>query len=220
VTDSIGEQLRSLQFTSGPVETLYLNENRVRDDFLGQIGAIESFTRSATKQGSVSGPLPILSIGGGVGAEAGVTWTLTDVTAQALVLREALERRGELADIRSGAPGGYVQAQGRGRLSGPEMRAMEHQAALSPTIYDELEGERAQQEQVLRMIDKPDAKMWLLTVHNDDLVVAAAVLDNRWLKPSSPSWLVSDNVRWNVFARMRGGKSGPASRFSPRFTSP
>ena len=56
------------------------------------------------------------------------------------------------------------------------------------------------------MIDKPDAKMWLLTLHNDDLVVAAAVLDNRWLKPSSPSWLASDGVQWNVLARMRGEK--------------
>jgi hypothetical protein len=35
----------------------YLNQTRVRESFIGQIGAIESFTKTATKEGSVEVPI-------------------------------------------------------------------------------------------------------------------------------------------------------------------
>src|ERR1051325_2415151 len=96
MSGTVADQLGRLQFVSGPVETLYLNEARTRDDFVGQIGAIESFTRTTTKSGKVELPLPFVAIGGDVGAQAGVTWSLEDPTAQALVLRAALDSAGRL----------------------------------------------------------------------------------------------------------------------------
>ena len=205
----MAEQLAGLRFTSGPVETLYLNKNRVKDDFLGQIGAIESFTRTATKEGKVDVSIPLVALGGAAGAGAGVTWALTDPTAQALVLREALQSRGQLHDMSAVSPGAYVQGAGRGLLSRPGMREGEHRAGLPPGLYEELEMERAEQEQILRMIDEPDAMMWLLSVQGVAFLVAA-ILDNRWLTPALPSWLGGTQL-WNVFARARGQARGEAS---------
>jgi hypothetical protein len=198
--ESVADQLGRLRFVSGPVETLYLNETRTREDFIGQLGAIESFTRSAIKEGRIE--LPFLRVGGGVGAEAGVTWSLTDPIAQALVLRAALESADSLVDVREAAPGRYVQCAGRGQLSRPAMFDESHRMALQPEVYEELEAERAKQEEVLKMIGQGEAKMWLMTVENDTSM-AAAVLDGRWLRPNLGSWL-GGQERWDVFARARG----------------
>ncbi len=82
MAESVAELLGRLRFAGGPVETLYLNQTRVRESFIGQLGAIEPFTRTATKEGSVE--VPIVKVGAGLASEAGVTWTLSDPTAQVL----------------------------------------------------------------------------------------------------------------------------------------
>jgi len=85
------------------VETLYLNQTRVQETFIGQLGAIEPFTRTATKEGSVE--VPIVKVGAGLASEAGVTWTLSDPTAQVLVLRASLEAEGALGGLDGAGPG-------------------------------------------------------------------------------------------------------------------
>jgi len=78
-----------------------------------------------------------------------------------------------------------------------------HRAGLGdhPGLYGALEAERAAQEGVLQMIEGQDAAMWLLTVGNVDSI-CAAVLDNRWLSPSSMSWMHAD-CTWDLFALFR-----------------
>ncbi len=92
MTESVADLLGRLRFVGGPVETLYLNQPRVKESFVGQLGAIESFTRGVAKEGSVEAP--VIKIGAGVTAESGVTWNLADPTAQVLVLHAALEKHG------------------------------------------------------------------------------------------------------------------------------
>jgi hypothetical protein len=53
MTGSVAELLGRLRFVGGPVETLYLNQPRVRESFVGQLGAIESFTRGVAKEGGM-----------------------------------------------------------------------------------------------------------------------------------------------------------------------
>jgi hypothetical protein len=74
---SVSEVLRRLRFEGGPVETLYLDETRVHEDFIGQVGAIGSFTRLATKEGSGGLEPPVLKIDVGRSSEDSVTWNLS-----------------------------------------------------------------------------------------------------------------------------------------------
>jgi hypothetical protein len=201
MTESVADLLGRLRFASGPVETLYLNQTRVRESFVGQIGAVESLTRTATKEGTLE--VPVIKVGAGLASEVGVTWALTDPTAQALVLRAALESQGALYGLDGAGPDRYVSFACAAYLSRPGMLDGRHRAVLSdqPGLYDALETERDSQESVLRMMDGQDASMWLLTVGNADSI-CAAVLDKRWLSPAFTSWMHAD-CTWELFAMFR-----------------
>jgi hypothetical protein len=201
MAESVADVLARLRFASGPVETIYLSQTRVRESFVGQLGAVESFTRTATKEGSLE--VPVIKVGAGLASEADVTWTLTDPTAQALVLRAALGSQGLLYGFDDAGPGRYISFAGVAYLSRPGMLDDKHRAGLAdhPGLYDALEAERGAQESMLRMIERQDASMWLLTIGNADSI-CAAVLDNRWLRPSAPSWMDYD-CTWELFAMFR-----------------
>jgi hypothetical protein len=204
MAESVAELLSRLRFVGRPVETLYLNETRVRENFIGQLGAIESFTRAATKDGRIDAP--VIKIGAGIGSEAGVTWTLSDPVTQALVLRAALESQGLLYGLDGAQPGRYITFVGTGLVSRPNMFEDLHRAGLQghPGLYEKLEAERAKQESIVRMTQGPEKSLWLLTV-SEGVSVCAAVLDDSWLRPvfshwMNPSYAVS---RWEIFALCR-----------------
>ena len=200
MTESVAELLGRLRFVGGPVETLYLNQPRVKESFVGQLGAIESFTRSVAKEGSVEAP--VIKIGAGLTAESGVTWNLSDPTAQVLVLHAALEAHSAVHALDGAVPGNYIDFAGVGAISRPGMLDAGHRAALRdrPGLYAALEAERAAQENVLRMMEGQAAAMWLLTV-GEGTSLCAAVLNDCWLSPSSSSWLTG--CRWRIFAMLR-----------------
>ena len=87
MTDSLADILAKLRFESRPIEALYLNETRVREHFVGYLGAIDSFTRTAAKAGNLE--TPIIKVGAGITSEATVTWDTHDPIAQVLILRSA-----------------------------------------------------------------------------------------------------------------------------------
>jgi hypothetical protein len=200
VAESVADVLGRLRLEGTAVETLYLNQIRVKESFIGQLGAIESFTRTASKEGSIEAP--VIKLGAGLSAESGVTWTMTDPTAQVLVLHKALERQGTLRRLTDAVPGSYVEVVGTGSISRPAMLDAAHQSVLRgrPGLYAALEAERAAQENVLRMMEGNDASMWLMTI-GGNTPLCASVLDERWLSPSSSSWLTG--IRWRVFAMVR-----------------
>ncbi len=115
MAESVDELLANLRFVGGPVETIYLNQTRIREGFITHLGAIESFTRTAIKE--VSAETPVVKIGAGVSSESDVTWSLSDPIAQVLVLHAALESRGLLYSIDNAAPGRYVGFVGAAVLS-------------------------------------------------------------------------------------------------------
>ena len=143
-------------------------------------------------------------LGGDIRAEAGIAWAMTDATAQALVLRAALQSQGLLFEVDKAEPGRYVQFAGHGLISRPGMLQEEHRLGLGAWagLYEELEGDRASQEKVLGVMGggNPDL-CWLMTIDNDTSIVAA-VLSNQWLSPGLPSWLGGE-ARWSVFAKVR-----------------
>ena len=103
---SVAEEVLRLRFTGRYVESMYRNDDRIRELFVGRIGSIAGFTRSATKDvnGSV-GFKGIAELAGTRGGEQVVEYNLSDPTAQALVLRENLALAGELLDPADASPG-------------------------------------------------------------------------------------------------------------------
>jgi hypothetical protein len=202
MTESVAELLGRLRFVKAPVESLYLNEDRAGDHFTGQLGAIDSFTRTAAKEGKFGAGVPVLNLSGGASAESGVTWTLREPITQVLLLHAALESQGLLYGLDSTALGRYISFAGVGFISRPGMFDREHWEGLRehPGLYEELEAKRASAEQVSRIM-KPDSSRWLLTV-SEGSSVCAAILDNRWLKPASQHWM-GPEYRWEIFGLFR-----------------
>jgi hypothetical protein len=197
MAESVAELLGRLRIVGGPVESLYLNETRVHENFIGQLGAIESFTRTATKKGTAQAGIPVINVGGELSSEAGVTWTLSDPIAQALVLRAALESQGLLSGPDGAAPGCYISFAGKAAISRPgvlddlqQKRLKEH-----PGLYEALEAERATVEHISRMTEGPESNIWLLTISEGPSVCAAA-FDQRWLRPAWRYWGANSVLPW------------------------
>lgn len=204
MTDSIAELLKKLSFVSRPVESIYLNEIRAHENFIGQLGAIESFTREAVKGAEVKGGIPFANIGGNLSSNAGVTWTLNDPIAQVLVLRTALEKENLLHDPDRAERGDYIRFAGQGFISRPGILADQHRQILEasrPDLYKELEADRAAKESVSQIIEGPESRLWLLTI-DDGVSLCTATLDNHWLRPAFRHW-VGSGVPWEVLGIFR-----------------
>ena len=204
MAESVAELLSRLRFVRRPVETLYLNETRVRESFIGELGAIESFMRAATEHGGVEAPVIKFEVG--ISSEIGVTWTLSDSITQVLVLRAALEAQGLTYGLHSAKPGRYIWFEGTGLISRPGMFDDLHREGLQQHrgLYEAFEAERARQESIAGMIEGQERTCWLLTV-SEGLSVCTAILDNRWLRPVSSDWMNPDYavLRWEIFALCR-----------------
>lgn len=57
--------------------------------------------------------VPVVKLGADLTAESGVTWTLTDPTAQVLVLHAALDMHGVVHALDDAVPGNYVDFAGK-----------------------------------------------------------------------------------------------------------
>jgi lactam utilization protein B len=193
--------LSRFQFSSGPMETLSLNEARVQENFISQLGAIASLTRVATKNGTLE--TPFVKLGGGLSSEAGATWVLNDPITQALVLRAALESQRSLHGLDEAEPGRYIITSGVGAISRPDMLEDLHRERLHehPDLYEKLEAERAKQEKIMHMTGKPEKSLWLLTI-DEGASVCAATLEGTALRDPFRNWAYADSP-WEFFGLVR-----------------
>ncbi len=126
-----GDVLADLSFTAGPVETLYLNEQRVGERFVSHLGAVESLTQSAHREGGGELGVSVAKVGGKLASERGVTFSLREPIAQARVLYESLAQDGSLRHSpRDPHPGDYVQFSGLADLYHPTRN--QHDDRLPP----------------------------------------------------------------------------------------
>jgi hypothetical protein len=199
--ESVAELLSKLQFVGGRVETLYLNATRVREEFIGHRGAIESFTRTASKE--LSGKTPVVELGGQLTSEGSVTYSLDEPITQALVLRASLKSAGSLFGLAEAKPGSFVSHTGTAIISRPTLFDDLQREALAghPGLYDRLETERAERDKIIAITHPPGRAHWLLTVIQDAMV-SAAVLDNSWLSLVWPDW-IGRGERHEVFGICR-----------------
>jgi hypothetical protein len=202
MTKSVKKLLAGLTFVGGPVETIYLNDKRAEEAFITQVGAIESFTRTAAKE--ASGKIPVAEIGGVISSGAGVKYSTGNPLTQVLVLRAALESKGLLHDIDNAAPGRYIRFAGTAVLSRPGLFDDIQQKALEqhPGLYEALEAERAKEESNLRKARDSEHYLWLLTL-SEGTVVCPAILTSEWLRGTYRGWVGLDSP-WEIFALSRG----------------
>jgi hypothetical protein len=204
MAESVGQLLARLRFVGGPVETIYLSERRTEEAFITEVGAIESFTRTAAKQVSGQAGVPFANISGGGKSEAEVQYTLDNPLTRVLVLRAALESKRLLYDIDNAAPGRYIRFAGAAVLSRPDLFDDIQRKALEehPGLYEALEADRARNESILRVTKESEYDLWLLTL-SEGTVVCPAILSSEWLRPSFRGWIGMDSP-WEIFAFVRG----------------
>jgi hypothetical protein len=202
---SLADLQKELSFVSGPVESLYLNETRVHDCFIGQLGAISSFTKTATKEAGFE--TPVIKLSGGLSNQSDVTWNLErQPIAQALVLRSALASQGQLYGPDCTTLGSYISFAGIAHISRPDAFDGDQQDWLwrqeqRPELYSKLEAERARIEGNSRIMEGPEVDLWLLTL-SEGKSICAATLDKRWLQSAAHHW-VGLNYRWEIFGILR-----------------
>jgi hypothetical protein len=203
MAELLSNLLSRLRFDGGPVETLYLDETRVHEDFIGQLGAIGSFTRVGTVGGSVGLESPVLKIEVQGASEASVTWNLSSPIVQILVLRAVLQSRDSLNGPDGTKPGSYVVFSGTGMVSRPGMFEDLHRARLQgfPELYDKLEAERAMQEKDIQETDGPSEPLWLLTINNGTSVCAATLMGSL-LRPPFRHWARVESP-WEIIGLCR-----------------
>ena len=177
MAESVTELLSKLRFEGAPVETLYLDETRVHECFIGQVGAIASFVRAATKEGSGGLEVSPVKFSVGASSEAGVTWNLDHPITQVLVLRAVLQSQNKLHRPDDAEPGRYIITSGAGMVSRPGMFDNLHRERLRahPGLYEKLEEQRAMHERDMRETDGPEESLWLLTITEGDSVCAATI---------------------------------------------
>lgn len=205
--ESAAANLSDLSFESGPVETLYLDEIRVHEDFVGQFGAIGSYTKLATREvgvgGGVETPVLKLEFNARGSLETGATLNLDHPIVQVLVLRFVLKKRDLLCALDNAKPGSYIIFSGIGVISRPGMFEDLHRERLSehPDLYERLEAERARQEKDLLETDGPKEPLWLLTI-NRGASVCAATLRQSLLRPPFRHWIHAD-THWEILGLCR-----------------
>ena len=214
MADSVAKMLGRLRFVSGPVEWLYLDKERVHDNFISHLGEIVSFTKTTKKEGGGKVKPAIVEIGLNIGKETQVNWTLNYPITQALVLRTALKSVGSLHGLDGIGSGRFISFVGRAHISRPGILDAEHQAGLVeyPGVYDALEARRASIEdceKLIRGTETPTRRQWLLTV-SEGASVCAAVLDEQSLGRNFHDWIPPRDTdhRHEIFGLFRQHDSG------------
>jgi len=214
--DGVADEILKLRFTCGPIQSLYLNEDRVSERFTSHLGAITTWTRTAEREGGGSVDLKLVKGDVREHATNAITYTIADPLVRALLVREALQASGVVHSSESATVGQYVLVSGRACLRRPEAEKLfpldwqVHADCLPVTDprYAELEMDRARAE-VFRLAlagpaSVPD-RMWLLTLSDRDDIKAASVLNSRWIDDAVVSYL---HTSWEMFGTLRESASG------------
>lgn len=199
---SLGDEILMLRIAARPSQTLYLNNERVDEQFISQLDSISEWIRQtgADAQGEVSVS----------GAEGGVGTLGDKPLARALVIRETLQSLGAIRSPEEAAAGQYVVGMGRSCLRHPQL-----EANLPATVklhgdcipvadqrYQSLEFDRARAEAVRLALAGPassDDRMWLLVLTEGDEINCAAVLNSRWINDAVISYLHAPWVIFGIF---------------------
>jgi hypothetical protein len=209
--DSFADDLVNLRFMPGPLQSLYLNQDRVNERFNSHLGAITTWTRSVDREKSGGGDLKVVHGGVARTSSQEVAYGVESPVVRALLLREALEAQRVVRSPDSAMVGQYVLASGRSCLRHPEAEAkyppglIDHSSCIQETDerYEALELDRARAESVRLALAGPastNERMWLLLLQDAGNLNAAAVLNSRWIDDAVVSYM---HATWTMFGTLR-----------------
>src|SRR5262249_54360201 len=135
-----------------------------------------------------------------------LTYDLHAALARALVLRTALQAENVIRPSREAGVGQYVVATGTPCLRSPHF--FEDLPGCIPDTdvrYQSLEGDRARQEAMRSALAGPGGTndlFWLLMLTEGDELIAASVLNSRWINDNVISY-AHLNIKWSMFGTLR-----------------
>src|SRR5690348_8493986 len=106
--NGVADEILKLRFSAGPLQSLYLNQDRVNERFISHLGSISSFTQSAGKAKGGGVDLKIVKADAQVSDGNQIMYSIADPVARALLLREALQAEGVVHTSESATVGQYV----------------------------------------------------------------------------------------------------------------
>lgn len=210
----LANELLKLRFMAGPVESLYLNVDRVNERFVSHVGAISEWIRTAETEGGGGVDLKVVSAEATKSAGNQITYDVSQPFVRSLLLRESLTAQGWVTAAAAATEGQYVLCDGDACLRSPQLgnrfppRLIRHRPWCpddSDPLAQRLEDERAMEEAVLSALAgrKRKDQLWLLLLVSGDAVRAAAVLNSRWISDAVISywhkpWVIFGTVRERV----------------------
>jgi hypothetical protein len=205
------EDLLRLRFAAIPLQSMYLNADRVNERFIGHLGAITEWTRRAERGKGGEVDLKLIRGKADKRDADNITYSLDSPVAQALVLREALQGQGDLRSQDAATVGQYVVVSGRACMRNPELeRSIPPEFVLHegcPSIenatYQRMELDRGAAEAMRIALAGPEQvtdRMWLLTLTEGAEFQAASVLNSIWIDDAVISYM---HHEWTMFGTVR-----------------
>jgi hypothetical protein len=119
----VADEIVKLRFSPGPLQSLYLNHDRINERFVSHLGAITAWTQSADKEGGAGLDLKIVKADARAKRGNQITYGVDDPVVRALLLRQALQAAGVVHSPESATVGQYVIVSGRACLRNPQAEA-------------------------------------------------------------------------------------------------
>jgi hypothetical protein len=211
MAESVSVVLKRLRFQGGFRPVVYMNDERLKQAFISELGAIESFVATAAKEGGASIPLPFLSLAGKGSRSDAVTYSLDEPLTKSLILREVLFQERRIHEPSEAMPGDYTLAEGLSSLYRGEGGSI----AGMPETLESLDGfssllqERQRQEGICQLF-VPEGRMLLLTLWSREKpssqekirekIVAAGVLSQDKFQLGGPESYIGGV--WDVFGQV------------------
>jgi hypothetical protein len=215
--DDVAEEILAFTLSSGPIQSLYLNEDRVNENFTTQLGAVAILVGSAGKQGVGTLNFKIVEVSKQKKAGNEIQCDLRDPLARALAPRTALQSENLTKTPNNAAVGQYFVGSGLPCLRSPDLGSFypidrQYIPDAGPRVQ-ELERDRAASEAIRIALAGPTAtsdRMWLLTLADGDQIVVASLLNTRWIDDSVINY-ISTMFRWHISGILRQRISGVPS---------
>jgi hypothetical protein len=200
MSESVSAVIERLRFVSSPAPAIYLNEALVSETFIAHLGAVESFTRTASRE-VTGGVKSVVSVGGAKGTQDQIEYDLSDSLTQALVLHTALGAEDQVRRPAAGTTvGSFVEAVGAAFF--PSLNWPTATPSELEDVARLLEAECERQTQVARAFGKADADLVSLLLNGDDLV-CGSVIDRTHVRPNvAASYLDQTQICFGIMERV------------------
>ena len=187
MSDSVSQIIGRLRFVSNSAPAIYLNERLAEEMFIAQLGAIESFTRSAAREVEGQAGPAIVRVGASRGTTEEVTYDTSDPLTKALLLHSALGGIQTLASP-SRSPGEFAEIIGSAYLPPAAITEPPPPENLRTALFNECE----RQAQVIRALGDSTNVLLPLLLSNDRFSVGS-VISQKWLRPELVASYIQDS---------------------------